>query len=503
MADGGVLAWLLGAASRRFLTREFGRRWLHTRQPAFRALLRVEDCLELLTELPAAEPRDLRARQRERYAAHQGLFAEGRLEPLSTSGDAQTLVYVQPVWSGAPANFWSASMCRTRLDGTHDKLSSDADVLRLLQSGAQDFLLDRDRQWTVIVNQIHGASEEMRAAHQALWATFGLSGGFNAYLTAPNSQGKEEHVDPHDVFVAQQSGRKRWLLRDTGPHGPLREVTLAPGDVLYLPQGIPHSASSVGEEPSLHLAMSVYRGGFAVEAVLGAWLALEGPTPQSEPLGLAQARLMDRWASILRPHVGSGAARGGTGFAQGCVDTQLLSALHPDELPSAMVRGLADVLAGAALTAEASLRVHGGAEGLRAAERLRTLADSPPAAQSRTLLRAALAAREHRWVKHYRVHGPRARRSAAAVAGLHIGDAATFRRSRDASAILTDEGALLLNGFRVERLPEACMPQLRYCLGLHAGAGGRSFAVRDIPGPRRLAVALVRLLWSFRGLESV
>ena len=103
----------------------------------------------------------------------------------------------------------------------------------------------------------------------------------NVYCTPPASQGFDTHVDAHDVLVLQTSGSKTWRLHDVDhdlplerspivsemfprlanslpDHGePTREVVLRPGDVLYLPRGVPHSAAST-DQHSVHLTIGLY-----------------------------------------------------------------------------------------------------------------------------------------------------------------------------------------------------------------------------------------------------
>jgi ribosomal protein L16 Arg81 hydroxylase len=92
----------------------------------------------------------------------------------------------------------------------------------------------------------------------------------NIYLTPAESQGFAPHFDNHDVFVLQVSGVKAWRLYDTPielpyrgqhfapteapPGAPSSEVTLRPGDVLYVPRGVMHDAVA-GPEPSLHVTL--------------------------------------------------------------------------------------------------------------------------------------------------------------------------------------------------------------------------------------------------------
>ena len=94
----------------------------------------------------------------------------------------------------------------------------------------------------------------------------------NAYITPPASQGLAVHHDTHDVFVLQLAGGKHWdvyepavelplptqkWVKDTHQPGPqVLSVDLAPGDVLYIPRGFAHSATS-GDEVSAHLTVGL------------------------------------------------------------------------------------------------------------------------------------------------------------------------------------------------------------------------------------------------------
>lgn len=93
----------------------------------------------------------------------------------------------------------------------------------------------------------------------------------NAYFTPPRAQGLEPHYDDHDVLVMQLHGSKRWRLHHEvkWPRRPMtealprqyikaapQELTLTPGDVLYLPRGFVHEAAAL-ETSSLHLTLSL------------------------------------------------------------------------------------------------------------------------------------------------------------------------------------------------------------------------------------------------------
>ena len=102
-----------------------------------------------------------------------------------------------------------------------------------------------------------------------------------SYLTPPGgAQAVPAHSDDQDVFILQIAGRKSWrvwkplvalpypdemagkrggipLRREDLAAEPLLQVELQPGDLLYLPRGFVHEASSVGEAPSLHITLTV------------------------------------------------------------------------------------------------------------------------------------------------------------------------------------------------------------------------------------------------------
>jgi hypothetical protein len=101
-----------------------------------------------------------------------------------------------------------------------------------------------------------------------------LSAGIhgNVYLTPAGNQGLTPHHDPHDVFVLQLYGSKRWTLHPTqtplplhehgyqlppeGAGDPVMDFTLQPGDMVYLPRGTVHAATA-NESASLHLTIGI------------------------------------------------------------------------------------------------------------------------------------------------------------------------------------------------------------------------------------------------------
>jgi bifunctional lysine-specific demethylase and histidyl-hydroxylase NO66 len=118
----------------------------------------------------------------------------------------------------------------------------------------------------------------------------------NAYITPPGAQGLASHEDPHDVFVLQAFGAKRWHVEpETGGGDPL-DAELDVGDVLYMPRGTPHSATTQ-RTVSGHLTVGVHVTDWRevlreVVADLGEDPSLEGDVPAGwihDPDGFATA----------------------------------------------------------------------------------------------------------------------------------------------------------------------------------------------------------------------
>jgi hypothetical protein len=97
----------------------------------------------------------------------------------------------------------------------------------------------------------------------------------NAYLTPGNASGFTPHYDTHEVLVLQIAGSKRWSLYPspmTLPHrsepfdpgryqatAPTAQIELSAGDLLYLPRGTVHSASTeTSFSAHVTLGISVY-----------------------------------------------------------------------------------------------------------------------------------------------------------------------------------------------------------------------------------------------------
>lgn len=166
--------------------------------------------------------------------------------------------------------------------------------------------------WSLQVHQPQRFIEPLWRLAAALECQFQCLVGINSYITPPQCQGFAPHFDDVELFIIQTEGRKSWKLHrqdgmlpnfpssdldGTGLGPPDLEVTLDPGDVLYLPRGAIHQAVAVADNsPSCHLTVSTYQkwtwgdlSQHAVGALLGSpalQIKLPALLTQGLPIGM-------------------------------------------------------------------------------------------------------------------------------------------------------------------------------------------------------------------------
>lgn len=133
----------------------------------------------------------------------------------------------------------------------------------------------------------------MAALCEGIQQQLGYPIHISGYLTPPAARGLGRHWDQYTVLIAQIHGKKRWPLhepvvqRPVGEYShlsfpmrgftpeelehhestpPKQDITLSPGDTLWVPRGWVHSPVVEGGEPSLHLT-------FALKERTRLWLA--------------------------------------------------------------------------------------------------------------------------------------------------------------------------------------------------------------------------------------
>lgn len=118
----------------------------------------------------------------------------------------------------------------------------------------------------------------------------------NAYLTPAGRQTVPPHADDRDVMIVQVYGRKHWIVYRNIPvpypypheqvgkagddHWPVPEAvlqgpillerTLEPGDVLYMPRGYVHQATSGSECCSFHVTLAMATHDWSLAGLLSA-----------------------------------------------------------------------------------------------------------------------------------------------------------------------------------------------------------------------------------------
>lgn len=488
-ASSDVVGRLMGGASATFMKDYFGHRFSLSRSTAPRVSFDVADCLSLLNRLGPSQAHAECSQARDHV---------DMLDPPSTRMGCWTVSHVAVTsasWSGPKSAFMiRTSGWLTDRINDHTRIASFVKERNLTCSHN---LAEDGEDWSYVLNLVQQSSAEMRALHHTLWAYFGLSGGFNAYLTPPQAQGLNLHTDAADVFVLQQSGKKVWTLHETGTHVEICDVELSRGDVLYVPAGTPHYAVSAGDEPSLHLAVSVYRGYFTASGLLAAWLVLGSCTvvaacsPGAADKVDAQQKRLSKYGgpwdsnNQLLPH---------------SLGIDVLRAFDPTDLPPGSHTAMASGLVLVARDLAARMDDGGDAVDVDIAAKLRELSNRSDEDQVETLVRAIFAARESRWVNHYRLHQPKdLGRKPVDVESLPR--SARFRRCADASAMASASGDLYINGYRVSGFVGGKMSACSFCMGLHTGASGQSFSLADIPAPGGESILAAQLLLDFEGLE--
>ncbi len=175
---------------------------------------------------------------------------------------------------------------------------------------------------TVILNSVEDFDPCVARLARSIETEMGARVQVNSYLTPPSAQGFRPHYDTHDVLVAQIEGEKRWKVYgsdsvcplnemvDGGPDlrkstQPPEEIHLKPGDVLYIPRGWVHEATT-NQIASLHLTIGIHPPlgkdllNAAIEALVGRYPELREALPVG-PLNVPEKRecLVNRFAQLV------------------------------------------------------------------------------------------------------------------------------------------------------------------------------------------------------------
>jgi hypothetical protein len=130
---------------------------------------------------------------------------------------------------------------------------------------------------SLVANQVHKISPEVAAIAQVLGQEFAARCSANVYCSFQQVQAFSTHFDLHDVLALQVEGEKQWHVYEARADNPVSpvppgdeaeqwlintrgklvlDITMQPGDVLYLPRGQFHDAIT-GANASLHVTFGV------------------------------------------------------------------------------------------------------------------------------------------------------------------------------------------------------------------------------------------------------
>ena len=123
---------------------------------------------------------------------------------------------------------------------------------------------------SIVANRVQRLIPRIRQLSVAIERELGLVTSVNAYLSFFKGGAFKPHSDDMDVLVLQVHGNKQWRIWNKPPCSvektdqlkasvsgtPDQEVQMAPGDVLFIPRGEPHSAA-VSSKYSVHLTIGL------------------------------------------------------------------------------------------------------------------------------------------------------------------------------------------------------------------------------------------------------
>ena len=126
---------------------------------------------------------------------------------------------------------------------------------------------------SVVLNRVQDLSPPIRRVARQIEAHLKHPVHVNGYITFGGGGAFAMHYDPHDVFVLQVHGNKRWYIYDqeeinplpeekakagrASPRNVVAEFMLEAGDVLYVPRGLFHRAE-VTDQDSVHLTFGIH-----------------------------------------------------------------------------------------------------------------------------------------------------------------------------------------------------------------------------------------------------
>lgn len=126
---------------------------------------------------------------------------------------------------------------------------------------------------TLLLNKAQRFSENIATLQRLIEAELNFKVSTNIYISPENANCFDIHFDTHDTFIIQLEGSKNWQIFDRYIEAPLEEqnhsiklsdlknqvptmqFNLMPGEILYIPRGIPHLVQTLDTQ-SIHMTLS-------------------------------------------------------------------------------------------------------------------------------------------------------------------------------------------------------------------------------------------------------
>ena len=177
---------------------------------------------------------------------------------------------------------WTASVVAIMLDGqrapppAYCRQTVNRNKHSVMQPDAEKVMALLRQSASMVLDDITSLAPAVGQVVEMLMRTFHAQATCNLYFSQRQRQAFNSHFDRHDVFALQIYGEKRWRVYRGRADNPIenpryynilqseydrvkgeldQEVTMRPGDLLYLPRGLCHDAMAITDQ-SLHLTFS-------------------------------------------------------------------------------------------------------------------------------------------------------------------------------------------------------------------------------------------------------
>jgi ribosomal protein L16 Arg81 hydroxylase len=240
---------------------------------------------------------------RDDYYAQKPLHIPGPPEKFSSLFNWDSL---NRVLNCAPSPHPTLRLVR---DGSTVAANDPASIIACIRKGA-----------TLILNDLDRYDPQVQAFNAALSHDLGEFTRVNLYVSQPAQPGFKRHYDSHDVLILQLVGAKRWHVFEaslaspldsmkhrasTMPGEPILDVTLRPGEVMYVPRGWWHEALAQ-VQVTAHLTVGIFpRTGIDYLTWLIEELTEDNRWRKEFPLVFAGEADSDAARQLLAAHLGA------------------------------------------------------------------------------------------------------------------------------------------------------------------------------------------------------